>query len=558
MQSDPERLGMFLRPRNTVLLLLIVPFIAFLPVLNNGFVEWDDPALVLENPAVQSINPHTLRTIFTTYDPELYVPVTLLSYQLDHLIGGLEPFFYHLDSLLLHIGNVLLVFWLLLLLTKNKIAAFTGALLFAVHPLNVETVAWVSARKDLLSTTFFLLSIVTYLRSRNHRRTLFFILSIAAFALGLMAKVMVVTLPLILLLIDWRERRTDYGKLLTEKIPYVALALLFGSIAVIGKQAFFATASPFDSILIGARSTLFYLQKIILPLGLSVLYPFTDDVSVMSPLLLGSLAAVIALTAAVAYAGYRGYRDVVFGWALFLVCLAPTFLLYRRGEHLGDIYFASDRYVYAAGIGLFFLAGLGVAFLVRRFDEERVLMVTGLAVLVLAGLSFFQSTTWHDTESLFFHVLRYYPNSHVARLNIGNYYQRLGNYERAFEQYKISLYIRPTSLAFFNIGKAQLDMKNYDAAILANEEALRLDAASKIAWLNLGVAYVRKEMWKEAEESFRGLLMIDPDSVEGHFNLAVVFEKQRKNAEAAKEYERAIALNPGLLQARQGLARVRP
>lgn len=514
--------------RNTILLLLAIPALTFAWGLNNDFVDWDDPGLITENPIAQGLTMENLKASFTSYDPELYIPHTFLTYQVDYEIGGLHPFIYHLHNLLLHLLNVLLVAWLIWLLTKNPVAALLCGLLFAVHPLNAETVYWASARKDLLSSTWFFAAIIAYLYARNRRKTLFWALSLLAFVSGLLSKVMIITLPAILLLIEWREGRLSWKKTTPMILPYAVLSIMFGIIAVLGKKAFVVAASLQDVLLLAGKAITFLLLKFFVPIRLSVLYPFTDSITFGSFDLTGSLVVVLLLTILVFVAASRGKRDVLFGWLWFLICLSPTFLLYRRGEHLGDIYFTSNRYFYAAGIGLMLPLSLVAASWMKKPAWRTPVIAISTGVMgIFAVMGGLQSLVWKNTQTLFENVLRYYPNSQIAHVTIGNHDQTLGDLEDAFAHYDAALKIRPTSLAYFNLGNALLTLNRADEAIEANRRALALDPALAIAEVNLGVGYVKKSMWNEAAEAFRRTLTLDPNSKEALFNLKAIEGRYR-------------------------------
>lgn len=221
--------------------------------LTNDFVRWDDGLLIYENPAIRSITPSTLKTIFTSYDPELYIPLTFFSYQIDYLIGGTHAAIYHAQNLLWHTLNALLVALLLWRLTRQGWPSLFGGLLFALHPLNTETVAWSSARKDVLSTFFFLVSLLSYLSYRTQKKRSAYAFSLLSFTLGLLSKVTVITLPVVLFLFDFREHRRWSGKMLVEKIPYLLLSVLFAVIATAGKSGVLSASTLSEKILLSLR-----------------------------------------------------------------------------------------------------------------------------------------------------------------------------------------------------------------------------------------------------------------------------------------------------------------
>ncbi len=514
--------------RNSILLLLAIPALTFVWGLGNDFVDWDDPGLITENPISHGLSADNIKAAFTSYDPELYVPLTFVSYQMDYAIGGLSPFIFHFRNLLFHLINVLLVAWMIYLLTGSTAAAVLCGLLFAVHPLNAETVLWASARKDLLSSTWFFAAIIAYLYARERKKTWIWAVSLAAFALGLLSKVMIITLPAILLLIEWREGRLSWKKTTPMILPYVGLSLIFGMIALLGKQAFVAAASLQETALLAGKAVTFLLLKFFVPIRLSVLYPYTDPITFGSFDLTSSLLIVVLLTILALLAARRGHRDFLFGWLWLLLCLSPTFLFYRRGEHLGDIYFTSNRYFYVAGIGLMLpMSLLGASWMKKPAWRTPVIAISTGLIGMFAVMSGLQSLVWQNTQTLFENVLRFYPNSQIAHVTIGNRYQTLGDLENAFAHYDAALKIRPTSLAYFNLGNALLTINKPDEAIEANTRALALDPALAIAEVNLGVGYVKKKMFSEAAEAFRRALALDPNSPEALFNLRAVEERMR-------------------------------
>lgn len=507
--------------KNGILLLLVIPTLTFAWSLGNDFVDWDDPGLITENPIAHGISMENLKGAFTTYDPELFVPHTIFSYQVDYLIGGLHPFIYHFHNLLFHLLNVLLVAWLLYVLTGNKFLATFGGLLFAVHPLNVDAVVWASARKDLLATTWFLGAIIAWLYARERRSALLYGISIACFASGLLGKVTIIVLPAILLLLAWRQEGKVRMKDIVNVWPYLILCAIFAAIAVLGKATFVVNASVLEAVLLGGKAVAFFVWKFLFPTGLSLLYPYTDPVTLAAWDLTGSLLMVIALTILAVLAARKGAKDVLIGWLWFLICLSPTFLFYRRGEHLGDIYVTSNHYFYLSGIGLILIASFAASWLVRTYGKWM-LRLCVLDIVICSIASMYLSLAWKDTDMLFQRVLRLYPNSQIAHVTVGNMYQRQGDLEKAFTHYQKALEIRPTSLAYFNMGNALLTINKPDEAIGANKRAIALDPALAVAEVNMGVGYVKKNMFVEAAEAFRRALILDPNNQQALFNLKAV------------------------------------
>ncbi|MDD4287301.1 MAG: tetratricopeptide repeat protein [Candidatus Peribacteraceae bacterium] len=536
-------------------------FLVYGSSLTNAFVRWDDGLLIYENPAIRSITPQSLKTIFTTYDPELYIPLTFLSYQLDYLVGESNATIYHIQNLLWHTLNALLVAWLLQKLTKRGWLALFGGLLFALHPLHTEAVAWASARKDVLSTFFFLGSLITYLSYRRDQKHSAYVLSLAAFLFGLLAKVTVITLPVILLLFDVRERRTWDRKMLFEKLPYFALSVLFGVIAFFGKTGVLASSSLSEKILMAPKSAIFYLEKLFIPIHLSVLYPFVDEVTLAHPGILVPFLLFFALIL-IALISLKWTRDVFFGIAFFLITVSPTLLNFAKGDFF---YFASDRYAYVPSIGIFFLVILALG----RFCHERLkpicIVVACVLLAALGVLATFQSHTWKNSEALFTQALAISPDAYVARVNLGNVQRYRGDEEQAIASYRTALIVirekgrtgpglnRAESKTLSNLASAQREQGNFAEARSSYEEALRLNPQNVYALLGLGVVAGQQGNTVLSEQYYRQAILAAPDFAPAQLNLGALLVGLNRLEEGVAAYRTALNLNPFFPQAHYNL-----
>ena len=557
--------------------------------LRNGFVSLDDNYLIYENPVITRITPKTVGHALTSYDPELYAPLTTVSYQLDYQIGGLEPFWYHAQNLFWHTLNALLVAWILWLLTGSAPASIILGLLFLAHPQNTEAVAWASGRKDVLSTFFFLSSLIAYLRYREANWQAAYGVSIALFFLGLLAKVLVITLPAVLLLLDWREGRRLSRHVFVEKTPYVILSLAFGVIALFGKQNALVVSTISQKILMAFKSTWFTLETFVWPLHLSVLYPYGGTVAMSSADFLLPIAGV-ALLCALAVFALRWSKQPAFSLAFFFVTLSPTFINFAKGN---EIYMGSDRYGYIPMVGLLVLIGCTIV-AVRQRSSSYATGLTCLfaALTVLAGAeSFVQAKSWQSNETLFTAALRNSPDSLTARNNLGMEYLSQGKNDLALQQFNALLEKKTWPITLVNRGllhfregdlslavadytKAmQLDPLYYDAYYelgnVAYRQANYVDAAklyTKASELNpqygnalnnLGATYLQLNQLDKAADTFKKLLAVNPLFTQAYYNIAVIDEQTGKLKEAGEMYQQALDLNPGDADAQAGLARVR-
>ncbi len=397
----------------------LLAFAVFIPALGAGFVNWDDPAYVYQNPHIRSLDLHWA---FTAVVASNYHPLTLLSHTLDYALFGLDPWGHHLTSIMLHALNSALVYLLSLALLERIMprsgapdsagkgsgqrpgglsrnantgpsegavfAALAAAFIFAAHPLHVESVAWVAERKDVLSAFLFLLSMLAYLGYTARRdKALPYALSLIFFVLALLSKPMAVTLPVVLLVLDYYPLKRDgrgWGRLIIEKIPFFALSIL-SAVLTLWAQSSGGAVTKMHSYSLGARlivavrGYVFYLYKLIYPASLAPYYPLPLSAGAEDPLFLGSLLILIIISALCLYLALRGRRAPAALWAYYIVTLAPVIGIVQVGSQA-----AADRYAYITTIGFFMLAGFVMARLFTM-PAPRVpaLFLTFLAVALL-------------------------------------------------------------------------------------------------------------------------------------------------------------------------------
>ncbi|MSR87142.1 tetratricopeptide repeat protein [Candidatus Peribacteria bacterium] len=472
------------REKRILIGLMALTLLVFLPFVGNAFVGLDDDYLIYNNPTVQHFTLGGFKHVFTSYDPQLYIPLTFVSYQINAAMFGINATAFHMVNLLLHCANVAFVFLILRRLTgKPFVAAFTAAL-FAVHPLQTEAVLWAAGRKDLLSGLFFLLSTFFYLRYRDadwHKRNLWW--SIVFYALGLLSKVSIILLPVWLVMIDWVQKREADKRILTEKIPYGALALLFGIIAVVGKSRVLQSSGNLLNILLPLRSATFYLEKIAWPSGLSVIYPYTGDGAHLAADFGFSVACVLVLILLFGFCLVRKCRLPAFGLATYFVLLAPSFTTFWKN---GFLYFASDRYAYLASIGIFFLIALALQYLWTMMNKRRAAdliigIMGGVLIVSMIPLTRFQASVWANTDALYRNTLQNYPDSVMAHTNLGLELQHAKNFVEAQDHYKRAIELDPHSVnAYFNLSSLYAEEGKSEEAKMVTLRILDAIAADRI------------------------------------------------------------------------------
>jgi len=483
-------------------IILPVLLAVFAQVVTFGFVSWDDGLLLFRNPIVQEFR---LLQAFTSYDPELYIPFTFLSYQIEYALFGLNASWYHLTNLLLHIGTTYLVYAFIFSLSEKKGVSLVVALLFGIHPMNTETVAWISARKDLLSTFFTFASLVAYVRYRQTGSSRPYWACLTLFACALLSKVSPVLLPLVLLLIDQYQRRGMDRCAWMEKIPFFAVSLIFGCIALVGKVTNVSSLTFVENVLLATKSFSFGLVKLFIPLDQSVIYPQSNVISVSHPdIAVGITGAVLFLVLLILL---RKNRAVQLGLSFYLLFLLPSFATFVKGD---EVYFFSDRYVYASLPGLLFTLGMLLEPHLKKAPVVPVLLVFGYGLM-----TFIRLPIWQDSIHLYENALLHYSQSASVHYNLGLAYADTGRDDDALAQYRMAIDLRPSHAdAYNNIGVIQMENGDLDEAKTSFETALQYKPQHIKALNNLGTLYGKWEMYEEGLEYFRRAMELDPTKME--------------------------------------------
>ncbi len=552
--------------------------LAFGASVTYGFLMFDDPYLVVNN--LTSHGP-TLRHIvaaFTSYDPELYIPLTFVSYQLNYLFAGLDPVMYHITNFVLHGLNAFLFGCIvLLILRREKLALFFG-LLYAVHPLNTEAAVWIAARKDTLSTLFLFSSIVTYLSSRETGSRKSRSWSIVLYALASLSKASVFTLPLLLPLLDLlRDRQAfSWKKSARAMVPFLAIALATAVIALTGKLRVIGSSTVLETVLMAGKSTVFYLEKILWPVNLTTLYPYQKTITMLSPDFAIPAAIILILLVAVIIALRVTIWPAVTG-LLFIITLAPSYFNFHKGT---EMFFAVDRYAYVAMAWILLLIAKGVT----EAEKRGKWLPQGLAVLGVATiftavvLSREQAKTWRNDETVFSHALQFFPESVTARVSLSVWFRESGRMadERAILEEGLP-YSRHTALLlglgsvslregkpaeaeqffkeamtadpqnpepYFYLASLDEDRGRTDEAIAGYYKAIALDTSYVSAYNNLGAILLDRRELPEAEKLLQAAVKWNPNFMEGRMNLFQTLELQRKTDEAFPHLEAAYELSP--------------
>jgi protein O-mannosyl-transferase len=559
------------RPRFLILYLCVglalATSVAFFPALRNNFVNFDDDAYVYENPKVTAgLTRRGITWAFTHFHSSNWHPLTWLSHMLDCQLYRLNAGGHHFTSVLLHAVVAILLFIVLQQMTGAFWRAAFVAAVFAVHPLRVESVAWISERKDILCGLFFMLTLAAYVHHARAPSAGRYLVVALLYALGLMCKPMLVSLPLVLLLIDyWPLRRfTDPSsarRLCVEKIPLIGLAAMSCLVTLFAQRL---TAVSINHIPLAWRignaavACMIYIVQMVWPLHLAPFYPHPADQQ-LAPGVIDQLPAWQIVLAIVAITGisiaavlWRRERPYVFtGWFWYLAMLGPVIGIVQVGLQAH-----ADRYTYLPQIGLYLVVSWSVAHLIAwRRGSQRIL--TAAAAIVLVSLTWItraQVRYWHDSETLWKHSLAVTEDNDYPHYSLGGVYFARGELDKAIAEFRLALYLRPDSpFAHYDIGLVLAKIGRLDEAVDHFNAAIRILPIHPTVHYALGNALLQKGQTNDAIKEFEQQLALQPDHAQARCNLAIALLNQGQLNQAIAQYERTIELRPDYAEAYYGL-----
>jgi protein O-mannosyl-transferase len=542
------------------LTLAIVTLSVYLQVGSHQFISFDDYQYVRDNPHVSSgITGKNVLWALTSVEASNWHPVTWISHMADVQFFGMSPRYHHLTNVAIHIASSLLLLLLLLRCTGSPWRSSFVAALFALHPLHVESVAWVAERKDVLSAFFGILTLFFYSGYVAKRKPGRYLLALFSFLLGLMSKPMLVTLPIIMLLMDYwplgRYRQEDQKKsarqllgempsLVKEKIPFLALTLPSVVLTIYAQHQGGSVAGLKEiPLLLRTGNALVayvkYLGKILWPSDLAIFYPLPAALPLWQ--VIGSLL-VLALLSAVAIRGGRRYPYLALGWFWFLITLLPVIGLIQVGGQS-----MADRYTYLPSIGLFIVAAWGVPDLaVRwRYREGILALLAGVAIIGSAATTWKQLAYWQDGVSLYRHSLQVTSSNHLVNFNLAVDLTEKGDLDGAIQAYRASLEGNTfISEAHNNLGFVLAKKGDWDAAIKEYQTSLWMNPKDTRSLLNLGDAFSRQGDLKSAIKQYRQVLALTPDNTDASINLGNALTRQGELDAAIETYRAVLRILP--------------
>ena len=505
--------------------ILVITILAFWPAFFNGFTNWDDQYLVTWNPLVTELSWDSIREMFSSFSVNHYLPLTLVSYAVEFHFYGWNPAIYHITNVLIHALNGILVFWLLMLLTEHEVGAVLGALLWLLHPLRVESVAWIAERKDVLSALFYLSSLILYVNYRKSEKRLYVYSSTGLFLASLLCKATAVTLPVLFLAYDFLCDGKLRRKRLLEKVPMLFLSVLFGVVAVFAQYSTGVNPKdpsfdPFQGAFVACYNVLFYLGKGIVPFHLSPFYPYPESIGEGHSILFWISPGVLALAGWLWWRFLRFNKMALFGLFLFLV----PYLLVSQIIPVGRA-MAADRFTYLPFMGVSLWVALGWKWIDAKLRMRN--PIPSILSIVLAGgilgmlivVTQQQCRIWKNGISLWGVVINRYPTFAEAYNNRG-----------------ISLAAR---------WMPEEGLKDLDISV-------HLDATDPVARFNRGLILQSLDRDEEAVMEYSALLSLSPSDVEGWIRRGFSHSRLKQHEEALRDYEQALRLAPNAERALEG------
>jgi Tfp pilus assembly protein PilF len=564
-------------------LLVALQFLVFGPTVNNEFLKYDDDVYVYENANIHALNAEHIAWMFARPYYRSYTPLTLLSHAVDYRLWGNTPWGHHLSNVVLHSLNALLVFLFGLMLlhggpkphegetpagsqtllfvpdTATVMGAFVAAALFSLHPMRVESVAWVSDRKDLLLAFFVLPCCMAYLMydtSRGTKRAVgWYLASLFFFVLAVLAKSIAIVMPLVLILFDVFLLRkhpssTTWTALVLEKIPFLIVSIAFGVVAIIAARGsqlsdVVAKFSPIEVALLPFYSIMFYPAKILWPVHLTPVYAPPGV-----PLMTVATILCIGVTVCTIVAARRGSQWWLLTWLCYVVTISPTISGLSAG-----IQPWADRYSYLPTVSLMLLLGAGIRGLWKKCHERRVFVhgviaALCLLLLVCGCLSLQQLPIWQNGEALWHHAIHEAPGLPMPYANLGVVLESKGNHDGALDLYAKAIALEPHYAdALYNMGVAYESKHRADSAALFYAKAITADASYDDAYVNLGNLCVRAGKLDDAIKFFEQAIAINDADPDPYYNMGIAVYIKGDRVKALECFQGALKRSPGYAKA---------
>ena len=518
--------------------------IAFISIFGHDFVNWDDDFNIANNKNTALLTWDNIVNIFSEHVIGNYNPLPILTFAIERSIVGLDPTLYHINNLILHLVCVFFVYRIFRSLDLNAVASAAGALLFGIHPMRVESVAWVTERKDVLFGAFFLSALwfyIQYVRTGYARK--YFYAALGLFAFALISKIQAVSLPLTMLLVDYYFRRPLTVKLVIEKWAFFLLSLVIGLIGVyfLRQQGSMEDATNYSflqRLMIGGFSLGVYLLKFIFPYKMSPLYPYP---ATLPPEVYTGPVVALAILAFIYVAYKKDWRPYLFGILFFIVNV--MFVLQVVGAGQG---YLADRFTYIPYIGLMFIVSYGGQWLYQNKPSvgKPALYAFGVMMLLFLLLTFRQNQIWRNSDTLWSHVLKYHTNTNLPYRNRANYRRDQGRIEEALADYNAAIALKPDAALYNSRAKLYFNQENYSEALKDYNNAIRADSSKGEFYINRGAVFALSGQLDLALADFNKGLALNPEHANGYKNRSLVYQAFQQWGNAFADVEKYLSMHP--------------
>ncbi len=548
--------------------ILIITFITFSPSLKNGFTNWDDNVYVAENTLIKSTSSDNIKKMFDSENHISlnYHPITILSLAIDYKISGYNAKTFHFTNILFHLFNTALVFWFIFLLSDKKlmVAAITS-ILFGIHPMHVESVTWIAERKDVLYVFFFMLSLIVYLKyiqEHGTKKIILYVLVFLLFLLSILSKAMAIVLPFVLLLIDFYKGRKFDKNVVLEKLPFFALSIFFGLLAIKiqsnGAIANFAVFTIPQRICFASYGIVNYIYRVFVPINLSCFYRYPALIDNHMPYIYYlAPVIVIALLCTTVYLAKKK-QVVFFGVFFFVVTVAMVLQFISVGKAI-----MADRYTYLSYIGIFFILAIGYDWL-QNTRDEKFNTYKKIAPFLLGGFlvflcyqTFQRTKVWKDSEILWTDAITKDPQNETAYTNRGSYLinkisfdidkKNVGEpeYEKALADFNISIGMSPhNAKVFTNRANIYGLKKQFDLSLQDYTKAIQLDSTDAEVYANRGVTYSIMGQFDKAIADYNKAMSMRANFTTAKQNRAYAYVSTGQYEKGVKELSELITENP--------------
>lgn len=531
------------------IILLVVTFIIFVPSLKNDFINLDDDVMVTENTVIQEISIKNIGKIFSSAHYGLYHPLVQLTYMVDFKLYKLNPAGYRFTNIFLHSIISILCLFLVLYITNNIQIAFITGVLFAIHPIHSESIIWISERKDMVYAPFFLGSIIfyfRYLRNLNYRD---YSLSIFLFILSALSKPMAVTLPAVLLLLDYHVKRKDYKKIILDKLPFIFISLIITIITIAVQYKLNITGvskigfSLPKYLLFANFNFILYIYKFLLPINLSVLYPYSIDYVITNLFAISVLT--IPVTIILLFLLLKIRDKILFLFLVFfIITILPGLHFIPFGQSI-----PANRHMYIPSLGLVYMIAFLINELIKRYKKEGLIVFATLVVL-LSFLTFELNKKWKNSFTLWNDVIKKYPETALAYKNRADAFKAIKFFEYALADYKTAIKLKPDyAKAYNNMGNLLKTNGQYKDAIESFDKAISVSPDYLTAYYNRGIAYSGLKKYDKSLEDYNKVLEIDPNYLGAINNIGTIYARRKKYDKAIEMFTNALEINPDFPEA---------